>query len=94
MPLEARKFDSSSPLRPEGVRPFKLPECWTQGESDIFGSLLGSAAMLSGAGLLFKQPLLAYLGLFFAIAHWVHDQPFGRTKSDSASSPAISVLYV
>lgn len=96
MSLEARKFDTGDPKRADQVRPFKLPTSWTASEGDIFANMLGSGAMISGVGLLFKQPMLAFAGFFFAVAHLVHDKPYSRgsDKDASGGSPAVSLMYV
>ncbi|KDN39616.1 rba1 protein [Tilletiaria anomala UBC 951] len=90
--IGARRFDSSDPRRPELCRPYKLPNSWADGETDIFAGLLGT--MLSGASMLTRMPQFAYVGFLFACAHFAHDRPLSRGKQDTGTGgPWTSLIF-
>lgn len=62
-PQHFHKVDTSDPRRFDRVRPFTLPKAWREESTDIYGTLLGSASMVSGGAIVTRMPQLAYLGL-------------------------------
>lgn len=57
------KLDTTDPRRFDRVRPFTLPKAWREESMDLYGTLLGSASLVSGGAMLTRMPQFAYVGL-------------------------------
>ncbi|PWN25916.1 Rba1 protein [Jaminaea rosea] len=88
-------IDTSDPRRFDRVRPFTLPRAWREESFDIYGSVLGSASMISGGAIITRLPQLAYIGLIFALAHLAHHKPLSvrKNSSDSTGGPYMSLAF-
>lgn len=80
-----RRIDTTDPRRHDRIRPLSFPAQWNDDGVDVYGFFLSSATMLSGAAMVTRLPTLAFVGLIFAIANFVHDKPH-QAKKDSAQS--------
>ncbi|KAL9931482.1 hypothetical protein V8E36_009647 [Tilletia maclaganii] len=89
-----KRIDSSNAKRPDQAVPYSPPAEWQTPTTDIYGALLGSASVMSGAAMLMRQPMIAYSGLIAACAHLAQHKPHStRINSDSTSSPALSLVF-
>ncbi|CAO1628221.1 unnamed protein product [Sympodiomycopsis kandeliae] len=95
LPPSLTKLDTSDPRRYDRVKPFTLPKQWREESLDAYGSMLGSASLISGGAMVTRMPQLAYIGLIFALAHIVHHKPLSLRKnsSDSTGGPWTSLLF-
>ncbi|PWN93935.1 hypothetical protein FA10DRAFT_248398 [Acaromyces ingoldii] len=79
-----RRIDTTDPRRHDRVRPMKLPAAWLDDSIDVYGFILSSVTMISGAAMITRLPSLACIGLLFALANFAHDKPL-QSKKESAS---------
>ncbi|CAD6892226.1 unnamed protein product [Tilletia controversa] len=89
-----KRIDGSNAKRPNEAAPYSAPPEWSTPSTDIYGSMLGSASMMSGAAMLMKQPVIAYFGLIAALAHLAQHKPHSeRTNKEGTASPMLSLAF-
>lgn len=80
-----RRIDTTDPRRHDRIQPLKFPDTWLDDSADLYGFLLSSATMMSGAAMVTRLPTLSFAGLLFALANNAHDKPH-QAKKESAQS--------
>ncbi|KAK0550917.1 hypothetical protein OC846_003487 [Tilletia horrida] len=89
-----KRIDGSNAKRPDQAVPYSPPPEWSVPTTDLYGAMLGSASMMSGAAMLVRQPVIAYLGLIAALAHLAQNKPrTAKINSDGTASPLLSLLF-
>ncbi|KAE8221827.1 hypothetical protein CF319_g4880 [Tilletia indica] len=90
-----KRIDGSNAKRPNEAVPYSAPPEWSVPSTDLYGSMLGSASMMSGAAMLMKQPVIAYFGLIAACAHLAQHKPHSErvTKEGTGGSPMLSLAF-
>lgn len=97
MSTSYRRIDTTDPRRHDRVQPLSFPSSWNDDSVDFYGFFLTSATLISGAAMVTRTPILAFVGLIFGLANFVHDKPH-QAKKDAARSPTsgplTGILYV
>ncbi|KAK0532264.1 hypothetical protein OC834_002287 [Tilletia horrida] len=94
MAAALKRIDGSNAKRPNEAVPYSAPPEWSVPTTDVYGAMLGSASMMSGAAMLLKQPMIAYSGLIAACAHLAQHKPHSaRINSEGTASPYLSLAF-
>lgn len=80
-----RRIDTTDPRRHDRIQPLQFPDPWLDDSADLYGFLLSSATMMSGAAMITRLPTLSFAGLLFALANNAHDKPH-QAKKESAQN--------